>query len=82
MMEGWDGMSTVGWLVMTVFWIAVLAAMVWAVMSLLPRHRETASPPPERPEEILDRRLAQGEIDRATYDALRAKLGAARLARP
>ena len=32
----------------------------------------------ERPGEILDRRLASGEIDAETYDALRDKLRAAR----
>ncbi|MEK6276247.1 MAG: SHOCT domain-containing protein [Actinomycetota bacterium] len=36
---------------------------------------------PERPEEILDRRLARGEIDPAAYDELRAKLRTARAER-
>jgi serine/threonine-protein kinase len=35
----------------------------------------------ERPEEILDRRLASGEIDAETYEALRTKLRAARAQR-
>lgn len=81
MMDGWDGMSTAGWLVMTVFWIALLAAIVWAAVSLLPSRRETSSSAPERPEEILDRRLARGEIDPQTYDELRAKLRAPRAER-
>jgi uncharacterized membrane protein len=79
MMDGWDGgMSTAGWLVMTVLWIVVIAAIVWALANLLPSRRDAPSPPPERPEEILDRRLAQGEIDAPTYDELRAKLRRAR----
>ena len=36
---------------------------------------------PERPEEILDRRLARGEIDQATYEQLRATLRGARAER-
>jgi putative membrane protein len=81
MMDGWDGMSTAGWLLMTAFWVALLAAIVWAILSLSPGRRDTASPTPERPEEILDRRLARGEIDAQTYDELRAKLRAARAER-
>ena len=81
MMDGWDGMSTAGWVVMTAFWIALLAAIVWAVVSLSPVRRDSASPTPDRPEEILDRRLAQGEIDVQSYDELRATLRAARTER-
>jgi len=44
--------------------------------------RDVSSLPPERPEEILERRLAQGEIDPAAYDNLRAKLRTARAERP
>jgi putative membrane protein len=81
MMDGWDGMSTAGWLVMTAFWVALLAAIVWVVLSLSPGRRDTASRTPERPEDILDRRLAQGEIDAQAYDELRATVRAARTER-
>ena len=82
MMDGWDGgMSTAGWLLMTMLWIVLIAAIVWAAANLLPSRRDVSSLPPERPEEILDRRLAQGEIDPAAYDELRAKLRAARAER-
>ena len=82
MMDGWDGMGVAGWLLMTVFWVALLAAIVWAVASLFPaRGTSDSAERTERPEEILDRRLARGEIDAATYDELRGKLRGARAER-
>jgi len=82
MMDGWDGMGVAGWFLMTVFWVALLAAVVWAVANLFPaRGTSDGAATVERPEEILDRRLARGEIDSATYDDLRAKLRGARAER-
>jgi len=77
MMDGWyDGMGAGGWILMSLFWVVLIAAIVWAGARLFARPGavdfiEGAS---ERPEEILGRRLARGEIDAATYEALRAKL--------
>ena len=80
MME-WDGgMSAAGWLLMTLFWIGLIAAIVWAVVALFPG-RGQADAPVERPDEILDRRLARGELDPETYDALRTKLRTAQAER-
>lgn len=84
MMHGWDGwygMGAAGWFLMTVLWVVLIAAIVWAVANLFPARGPRAEAGPERPEEILDRRLARGEIDPATYDELRAKLRAARAER-
>ena len=83
MMDGWDGMGVAGWLLMTVLWVGLMAAIIWAVVSLFPGRHATESSPDrsERPEEILDRRLASGEIDSATYDELRSKLRVARAER-
>ncbi len=84
MMDGWDGMGVAGWLLMTVFWVALIAAIVWAVANLFPGRGSSepmSAERPERPEEILDRRLARGEIDSPTYDELRRKLRAARAER-
>ena len=80
MMDGWDGMGGAAWILMTVFWVALIAAIVWAVANLFPGRgsSEPIAERPERPEEILDRRLARGEIDSSTYDELRRKLRAAR----
>jgi len=73
MMDGWyDGMGGGGWVLMSLLWIVLVAAMVWAVTRLFPRRdRDDA---PTDPKAILDRRLAGGEIDPETYETLRAKL--------
>ena len=81
MMDGWD-MGVGGWFLMTALWVALLAAIVWALASLFPARGGGGDVlPAERPEEILDRRLARGEIDPATYDELQAKLLGARTER-
>lgn len=80
MMNGWDGgMSTGGWILMSIFWLLLLAVIVFAVMRLLPARRDGAAADhradvEERPETILARRLARGEIDEGTYDRLRDKI--------
>ena len=54
-------------------WIVLLVVVVWAVVALLlPRHEPR--PAREEPRQILDRRLASGEIDSKTYDELQEKL--------
>ena len=82
MMDGWDnGMGVFGWTIMVFLWIGLVALIVGAVANLFPGRAGRAEGVPERPEEILDRRLAHGEIDQAAYDELRAKLRAARAER-
>ena len=84
MMNGFnDGMGAGGWVLMSVFWVALIAAVVWAVAALSSRNggRGGSDGLLERPEEVLDRRLASGEIDEATYDSLRAKIRDTRAAR-
>lgn len=81
MMDGWDGIGVAGWFLMTLFWVVLIAAIIWAVANLFPARGRSDAAGAERPEEILDRRLARGEIDPATYDELRAKLRAARAER-
>jgi putative membrane protein len=84
MMNGiYGGMSAGAWVIMAVFWVALIALLVWAVATLASRGRtsDERRDAAERPEEILDRRLASGEIDSETYDALRGKLRSAHAAR-
>lgn len=83
MMNWSGGMGAAGWVMMSVLWVILIAAIVWAFAALFGRGDRSAggAATSERPEEILDRRLASGEIDADTYDALRTKLRAARAQR-
>ena len=73
------GMSPLGWLAMGLFWLILLGLIVWLVTRLLPAGSGAATGPTgESPLEILDRRLAIGEIDLDTWRAQRAALLAAR----
>ncbi len=82
MMDGY-GMGGGDWVVMTLVWLVVLVAVVVAVVRIFPAREDRPEPPrewatpPERPLEILDRRLASGEIDVETYDKLRQRLAEA-----
>lgn len=77
MMNGVNSGTDGGWWVlMSLFWVALIALIVWAAVRLFPARGGNGPDreQPERPEEILDRRLARGEIDPETYDTLRTKL--------
>lgn len=83
--NGWGGMGWgMGWgamIAMAVFWIVLIALIIWAVTRLLPARRAEGGSPQaahETPEEILDRRFARGEIDLETYRTQRDMLAAAR----
>jgi len=68
-------MGTTGWVFMSIFMLLLIAAAVWLVTTLPRRSdRPGATSVAERPEEILDRRLASGEIDAKAYDMLQKKL--------
>ncbi len=70
-MMGW-GMG-LGLLFMLLFWGALIALAAWLVRALFP----PASQPPApatgdlNARDILDRRLARGEINREEYDLMR-----------
>lgn len=81
MMDFDGGMGGSAWLLMTVVWVLLIGAVVWAVASLFPARGGRTEGVPQRPEEILDQRFARGDIDSSTYDELRAKLRAARAER-
>jgi putative membrane protein len=73
------GMGAAGWLLMALFWVALVALVVWAVVRLIPAAAEGTAGRgnhAEEPREILKRRLASGEIDVKTYEQLSAKLDA------
>ena len=64
-------MGVAGWLAMTAAWLVIIGLIVWVVLQVLP---DSARQPPETPRQILDRRLAAGELDVQTYDRLKARL--------
>ena len=75
MMNWTGGMGAGGWVLMSVLWVVLIAAIVWAMASLFGHtDRSNGTAIADRPEAILDRRLASGEIDADTYDRLRTKL--------
>jgi len=76
MMGGFgNGMGSLGWLGMGVFWLVLIGLIVWLVLRLLPgRGGETTRDTGESTLEILDRRMAKGEIDTQTWQAQRAAL--------
>lgn len=87
-MMGWygGGMGWAGWFFMGLFWVALLALIIWLVVKLLPAGNR---PPPhesrtagESPLDILDRRFARGEVDVETYQVQRAALIEARGGNP
>lgn len=69
---GWGGM----WFG-PIFWIILIALVVWIVVVLLRRGGSALPDGPPRgktPREILDERFARGEIDEQEYEARRRVL--------
>jgi putative membrane protein len=80
-MMGWygGGMGPLGLFAMGFFWLMLLGLIVWLVVRLLPASSTgTTRDTSESALDILDRRLAGGEIDLETWQAQRAALLAAR----
>lgn len=79
-MMGWNGggMGWGTWLFVGLFWVALIALIIWLVVKLLPAGGRTPSSAPpesgESPVDILDRRFARGEVDLETYQVQRAAL--------
>ena len=79
-MMGWyggGGMGSLGWLGMGVFWLILLGLIVWLVVRLLPGSSSGNSPAPGTGDsalDILDRRLASGELDTAAWQTQRSAL--------
>jgi putative membrane protein len=77
-MMGWGyGMGAGGWLLMTGLWLVLIVAAVGLVVWIFPRESRRGSEPEapaRKPQELLDERLARGEIDVETYRVLREEL--------
>lgn len=68
-MGAWCGEMGVGdWWWMVAFWAVVLAVVVWAVCRLFPTQRTPTA------RDLLDHRLATGDLDPAAYRMLREEL--------
>ena len=66
-----------GAIAMVLFWGVVIALIAGGVALLVRQaggHPLSAGKPQPTTRQILDERLARGEIDRDEYDALRAKI--------
>ena len=79
MMDGWDsGMGVAGWTLMIIFWIALVALIGLAIAKLFPTRRDSGSADDgtdrQSPQQLLDERLARGEIDVETYERLHETL--------
>nr|WP_225443500.1 hypothetical protein [Lolliginicoccus lacisalsi] len=79
MMLGWDGAGWSWMMLMPVVWIALLAVLVWAMIVLIRSGASDPSAPTA--EQLLDRRLVNGEIDPEEYSALRRRLRGQRRAK-
>jgi putative membrane protein len=65
----WHWMDGWGWAMMSfgvLFWVAVIGLVIWAVREWS-RRRDAGPPEQESAREILDRRLARGELDLDAY---------------
>lgn len=75
-MYGWHMQSwgAGGWLVMALmmlfFWSAIVIGIVALVRYLNPKDRAPTHRPEDDPRQILDQRLARGEIDEAQYKSV------------
>jgi len=79
-MWNWMGHGGFGWwfgmLGMAFFWLLFAAALVWVIRAVWdrPATRQKPGPQAESPLEILQRRYARGEIDRAEFEEKRRDL--------
>lgn len=76
MMDWGYGMGGGGWLLMTLTWLLLIVAVVALVAWLLPRGSRPGTGGNGEPTalDVLDARLARGEVDLETYRSLRAEL--------
>ena len=68
------GIGVDGWLVMALFWGAFLSLATWAVTRIFAPFGR--NPDSRDVQDILDRRLANGELDLDAYRRMRTELTA------
>jgi len=77
---GWSWPMGLWMVIGSLFWLAVLGVVIWALVRLLSHHTEThaTSPMGRTPTalDILQQRFARGEIDATTFEQMRERLEA------
>src|SRR5919109_793196 len=70
----WDHMDGWAWMMMLIWslvWIGLVAVGVWAILQWARRDPHAQSPHPRTARDLLDERLAAGEIDLDEYQRRR-----------
>lgn len=76
MMDGY-GTGAGGWTIMILTWVALIAIVGLVIARLFPSRdveRPTAATPAPTPQQVIDERLAKGEIDVEAYERIRGTL--------
>lgn len=71
------GFGLLGLVLMALFWIGIIAAVVWIARSIFSNGQQGFFPSgsaKENPRDILDRRYARGEITREQYDLMKQEI--------
>lgn len=78
---GWNGMGAVWMIVGSLFWLAMLGVLIWALVRWLGGHAQTPTLPTppttgngQSALDILRERYARGEIDATTFEQMRERL--------
>jgi len=76
MMTGFGvGFGWLGFLMMAIFWIVIIAAALWLFSNLFPQNKQTTSgDSSDTAVTILKKRYARGEISTEEYEAMRHEL--------
>jgi putative membrane protein len=75
---GWNGMGSLWMILGSLFWLAILGVVIWALVRLLSRRADANATPPvgtgPSAMDILRQRYARGEIDADTFAHMRERL--------
>lgn len=72
--SGWGGHGF-GWILMLLFWVLVIVGIAALIRGISSRPGVGSAAVPESPLEILKRRYAKGEIDKAEFEEKKNALG-------
>lgn len=74
MMTGWGmGFGGLGFVLMAVFWVLIIAAAIWLLGNLFPRSNTThvSGGNANSAADILKQRYARGELSKEEFEAMR-----------